>query len=141
IEGYQADELVVALAESGGQATARASRPDPNELMRAAKTVFIRSRTIYLNPGLLERELVKHPDFQSLNLKIVNNEKEGDLVIDVTLPFLTWTWIYTLTHAQTNTSLASGKVREITASQAAPKLVADLIARAQSLRSPTAPKR
>ncbi len=139
IEGYQADELVVALAESGGQASARPSKPDPGELLRAAKTVFIRSRTIYLNPIQLERELLKHPEFQSLGLKVVKIEKEADLVIEVTLPFLTWNWNYTLTHAQTSTLLASGKVREITAGTASPKLAADLIARAQSLRSPTAP--
>jgi uncharacterized caspase-like protein len=138
IEGYQADELVVALAESGGQATARASKPDPGELLRSAKTVFIRSKTIYLNPNLLERELAKHPDFQTLGLKIVKNEKEADLALEVTLPFLTWTWTYTLNHQASNTPLANGKIREITAGVATPKLAADVIARAQSLRSPAA---
>lgn len=138
IEGYQADELVVALAESGGQAMARASKPDPTELLRSAKTVFIRSKTIYLNPNLLERELAKHPDFQSLGLKLVKNEKEADLALEVTLPFLTWTWTYTLNHRASNTPLVGGKIREITAGVAAPKLAADIIARAQSLRSPVA---
>jgi uncharacterized caspase-like protein len=140
IEGYQADELVVALAESSGQASARASKPEPSELLRAAKTVFIRSRTIYLKPDLLERELLKHPEFNSLGLKIVKNEKEADLVIEINLPFLTWSWNYTLTHAQTRTLLVSGKVRELTAGVAAPKLSAGLIAGAQSLRAPGAPK-
>ncbi len=141
VEGYQADELVVALAESGGQAMARASKPDPGELLRSAKTVFIRSKTIYLNPNLLERELAKHPDFQTLGLKIVKNEKEADLALEVTLPFLTWTWTYTLNHQASNTPLIGGKIREITAGVAAPKLAADVIARAQSLKSPAAPKR
>jgi hypothetical protein len=141
LEGYQADELVVALAESSGQASARATKPDPGELLRAAKTVFIRSKTIYLSPIVLERELLKQPEFNSLGLKIVRNEKEADLVLEVTLPFLTWSWSYTLTHAQTGTLLVNGKIRELTASVAAPKLAAGLIAGAQSLRAPAAPKK
>jgi uncharacterized caspase-like protein len=141
IEGYQADEVVIALAESGGQATARASKPNPGELLRAAKTVFIRSRTIYLNPNVLEGELLKHPDFNSLGLKIVKNEKEADLVIEVKLPFLSWEWNYTLTYAQTGTLLVSGKVRGITDDTASPKLAAGLIAGAQSLRAPATPKK
>ncbi len=141
IEGYQADELIVALAESGGQATARAAKPDPGELIRAAKTVFIRSKTIYLNPILLERELLKQPQFNSLGLKIVGNEKEADLVIEITLPFLTWNWGYALIHAPTGTLLAGGKVRELTASSAAPKLAAGLVAGAQNLRAPNTQKK
>ena len=141
IEGYQADEVVIALAESGGQANARAIKSDPAELLRAAKSVFIRSKTIYLSPIVLERELLKQRGFNSLGLKVVKNEKEADLVLEVTLPFLTWSWSYTLTHAQTGTLLVSGKIRELTASVAAPKLAAGLIAGAQSLRAPAAPKK
>jgi hypothetical protein len=141
IEGYDADELVVALAESGGQAISRAARPDPSELMRAAKTIFIRSKTVYLNPASLERELVRQPEFGTLGLKIVRSEKEADLVIEINLPFLTWNWNYTLTHAQAGTPLVSGKVRELTASLAAPKLAASLVAGAHQLRAPAATKK
>jgi hypothetical protein len=86
IEGYQSDELTLAVSESG----APPAKPDPAELIRAAKTIHVRSNTIFLKPKLLEDELLKQPDFQALGLKIVTDAKDADLVVDVTLPFLSW---------------------------------------------------
>jgi uncharacterized caspase-like protein len=137
IDGYQSDELTLAVSESG----APPAKPNPAVLTRAARTIHVRSKTIYLRPKLLEDELLKQPDFQALGLKIVPTDKEADLVVDVTLPFLTWTWTYVVTHQASNTQLANGKIREITAGLAAPKLAKDMITRLQALRAPAAPKR
>jgi len=131
VEGYQSDELTLAVSESG----APPAKPDPAELIRAAKTIHVRSKTIYLKPKLLEDELLKQPDFQALGLKLVTDVKDADLVVDVTLPFLTWTWTYVVTHQASNTQLADGKIREITAGLASPKLAKDLAARLQTLRT------
>jgi hypothetical protein len=136
IEGYQSDELTLAVSEGGAPA-----KPDPAELTRAARTIHVRSNTIFLKPKLLEDELLKQPEFQALGLKIVTDVKEADLVVDVTLPFLSWTWTYVVTHQATNTQLADGKIREITAGFASPKLARDLVTRLQALREPAAPKR
>jgi hypothetical protein len=133
IEGYQSDELTLAVSESG----APPAKPDPAELIRAAKTIHVRSNTIFLKPKLLEDELLKQPEFQALGLKIVGDIKEADLVVDVTLPFLTWTWIYVVKHQASNTQLADGKIREITAGLASPKLAKDMAARLQALRTPS----
>jgi len=131
IEGYQSDELTLAVSESG----APPAKPDPIELIRGAKTIHVRSKTIYLKPKLLEDELLKQPEFQALRLKFVTDAKDADLVVDVTLPFLTWTWTYVVTHQASNTQLANGKIREITAGLASPKLAKDLAARLQSLKT------
>jgi len=131
IEGYQSDELTLAVSESG----APPAKPDPAELIRAAKTIHVRSKTIFLTPKLLEDELLKQPDFQALRLKFVTEVKDADLVVDVTLPFLTWTWTYVVTHQASNTQLADGKIREITAGLASPKLAKDMAARLQTLRT------
>ncbi|MGH9767740.1 MAG: caspase family protein, partial [Blastocatellia bacterium] len=141
IEGYQADELALATSESGSQPRGQAGKPDPTELFRAAKTIHIRSKTIYLRQKLLEDELLKQPGFQDLGLKIVPAPTEADLVVDVTLPFLTWMWTYVVTHQSSNTPIANGKIREITAGVASPKLAKDLLTRLQALRTPTAPKK
>ena len=85
---------------------------------------------------MLEDELLKQPDFQALGLKIVTDVKEADLVMDVTLPFLTWTWTYVVTHQASNTQLANGKIREITAGFASPKLAKDMASQLKSLRTP-----
>ncbi len=141
IEGYQADELALAVSESGAQPRGQAGKPELGDLLRAAKTIHIRSKTIYLRQKLLEDELLKQPDFQGLGLKIVPSLSEADLVVDVTLPFLTWMWTYVVTHQTSNTPLTNGKIREITAGYASPKLAKDMVTRLQALRSPAAPKR
>jgi uncharacterized caspase-like protein len=131
IEGYQSDELTLAVSESG----APPAKPEPAELIRAARTIHVRSKTIYLRPKLLEDELLKQPDFQALGLKIVGDVKEADLVVEVTLPFLTWMWTYVVTHQASDTQLANGKIREITAGFASPKLAKEISARLQTLRT------
>jgi uncharacterized caspase-like protein len=137
IEGYQSDELTLAVSESG----APPAKPEPAELIRAARTIHIRSKTIYLRPKLLEDELLKQPEFQTLDLKIVADAKDADLVMDVTLPFLSWTWTYVVTHQASNTQLANGKIREITAGFASPKLAKDMASRLQTLREPAPSKK
>jgi hypothetical protein len=132
-DGYQPDEVVLSFTGSSGQATASTGKPQPGELLRAAKTIFIRPRTIYLREGLLNDELRKHPDFNSLGLTFAKDEKEADLVVAVTLPFMSWTWNYTVTHSRTNTLLAKGSVGGVTQGAAAPKLAAALVTRLQSL--------
>jgi hypothetical protein len=138
IEGYQSDKLTLAISESG----AAPAKPDPAYLARAARTIHVRSKTTFLrNTKLLEDELLKQPDFQTMGLTITGDIKEADLVVDVNLPFLTWNWIYVVTHQATNIQLAKGNIRELTAGIASPKLAKDLVARLQALRAPAAPKR
>jgi formylglycine-generating enzyme required for sulfatase activity len=115
-------------------------KPDPAELIRAAKTIHIRSKTTFFREKLLEDELLKQPDFQSLGLMIVGDIKKADLVVDVTLPFLTWNFTYAVTHQASNTQLAKGRVRELTAGAASPRLAKDMVARLQALRTSTTTK-
>jgi hypothetical protein len=141
IEGYEAEDLEMFSSESSGQTGADAANANLAELVRSAETIHIRSKTVYLNAALLEAELRKLPEFQALKLKTVNDAKEADLVVEVTLPFLTWMWNFTVTHRTGNTLIASGKLRELTAATAAPKLAKDLATRLQTLREPTSPRR
>ncbi|MGH9939433.1 MAG: caspase family protein [Blastocatellia bacterium] len=141
IEGYQADELTLAISQSVSQKQSQPAESDPAVLARAAKTIHVRSKTIYLKSKLLEDELLKQPGFQGLGLKIVSAPLAADLVVEVTLPFLTWTWTYTVTHQVSSTPLADGKLREITAGVASPKLANDLVTRLQALRTPAEPRK
>ena len=110
-------------------------------MTRTARTIHIRSKTVYLKPKLLEDELLKLPDFKGMGLKITGDPKEADLVMEVTLPFLTWMWTYVVTHQASNTPIANGKIREITAGTASPKLARDLVTRLQELRAPGPPRK
>ena len=72
-----------------------------------------------------------------LDLKIVNDEKDADLVIEVRLPALTWMWSYTIIHRQSNTTLASGKERGLTDDSVSPRLAKNLIDNLQRIRNST----
>jgi hypothetical protein len=120
------------LPDSGGQPGDQNSTL--SELARNAQTVHIRSKTIYLNPALLEAELRKLPEFQTLKLKLSSEAKDADLIVEITLPFLTWMWNFTVTHRESNTVLFSDKLRELTAGVAAPRLAKEVVTRLQALR-------
>lgn len=135
IEGYESDNLVVFLPDAGGQQRLLSAKPDPSELARNSKTIFVRSKTIYLNPNMLESELSKLPEFQALNFTLTRNLAEADLVVEVTLPFLTWEWNFALSHRGSGVVLATGKIRELTASTASPKLAKELTSRLQAMRN------
>ncbi|MBP6822176.1 MAG: caspase family protein, partial [Acidobacteria bacterium] len=100
VEGYEKEDLVV-FQSTATQAEAR--KPTPSELIRNSKTIQIRPKSIYMDKAVLEAELRKLPEFQNLKLAFADEGKDADLVIEVRLPFLTWTWNYTVTHRPTNT--------------------------------------
>lgn len=132
IEGYDAEDLEMFTADSG--AVAGATNANLAELVRTSETIYVRSKTVYLNPSMLEAELRKLPEFQGLKLKFVADVKEADLVVEITLPFLTWMWNYNITHRTGNTSIFSGKLRELTATVASPKLAKEISTQLQKLR-------
>ncbi len=98
------------------------------------KTIFIRSKTVYLKPNQLEAALLKRPAFLAGEWRILRNEKDADLVIEITLPFLSWNWTFELTQRTTAALLATGKVREATAGSAVPRLVDELLRGLEHIR-------
>lgn len=91
------------------------------------RTIFIRSKTVYLKPNQLEAALLKHPDFHAGEWRILRNEREADLVMEISLPFLSWNWTFELTQRSSGALLGAGKVREATAGTAVPRLVEEFL--------------
>lgn len=131
MEGYEKEDLVV-FQSTATQAEAR--KPTPSELIRNSKTIQVRARTMYMDKTVLEAELRKVPEFQNLKLTFVEEGKDADLVIEVRLPFLTWTWNYTVTHRPTNISLLSGKMGGLTDNSVSPNLAKALVKSLLDLR-------
>ena len=134
VEGYEKEDLVVFQAANTAQAETR--KPTPSELIRNSKTIQVRPRSVYMNKAVLEAELRKVPEFQNLKLTFAEEGKDADLVIEVRLPFLTWTWNYTVTHRPTNTSLLSGKMGGLTDNSVSPNLAKVLVKNLLDLRDP-----
>ncbi len=132
IEGYEAEDVVLFEPRTGNLADGR--KASPAELIRNAKTIQIRSGTVYMNEALFQAELRKLPEFQGLNLRLVPAGQPADLFIEIKLPLFTWTWNYTVTHRESNTLLLSGRMRGLTDNSVSPGLARDLVTRLLALR-------
>lgn len=91
------------------------------------RTIFIRSKTVYLKPNQLEAALLKYSDFQAGEWRIIRNEKDADLALEISLPFLSWNWTFEITQRTNAVLLGAGKVREATAGTAVPRLVDEVV--------------
>jgi hypothetical protein len=128
----EAGALAKTQAATANPCVQPAAPPPAQRARRVGKeiqrTLFIRSKTVYLRPPQLETVLLKDPEFQALGWRVIRNEKEADVVAEVTLPFLTWQWTVELTHRPTSALLGTVQVRETVASTALPKLAPQIIA-------------
>ncbi|MBO0725709.1 MAG: hypothetical protein J2P52_08935 [Blastocatellia bacterium] len=111
------------------------ARNESSDLLRSARTVFVRSETVYLRPESVENALRDRADFQSLDIAIVKDSRAADLVIDLNRPLFTFDFTYSVTHRQSSTLVASGKVTAFDGNGAAPKMAKELIKQIQSARS------
>jgi len=152
IEGYKADELVIAVAPIPSQADGVTSvrvkgqpLPEPVEILRTAQTVFITSKSKWFKAAMVESELRKRPEFDNYGLKLVKDKQKADIHIELDRPWLTYTYIYRMSHPETGLILASGKIVEkpgeksMTGSNAAVEVVNEVIKYIHNARTPPAP--
>jgi hypothetical protein len=85
---------------------------DPATIMRNAKIIFIRKKTIYIEAPELENELLKRREFQRWGLSITRNEMDADLIIEVSHKIFT-RFVYTVLDPRTNTVVATGKLSSL----------------------------
>ena len=85
---------------------------DPATIMRNAKIIYIRKKTIYIEAPELENELLKQREFQRWGLAITRNETDADLIIEVGHKIFT-RFVYTVLDPRTNTVVASGKLSSL----------------------------
>ncbi len=133
------------VAFLGGAAVfAQTPNPSPSTmggataLLRTAKTVYVQPKSYYMNREALERELVKHPEFNQLGLLVVRNKKEADLILEVYRK--KWTTRFTITaiDARTGTLVASCQESSI-GGDVEPKLAKCFIKQAKRERAQTEP--
>jgi mono/diheme cytochrome c family protein len=117
------------LATNSANRPAGAVLADASDLLRGARSLTIRSGTVYLRPELLEAALQKQPIFQSLGIAIVKEMDAADLLIDLNRPLFTFDFTYSVSHRQSSQALFSGKVVAFDGNAAAPKIAKELIRR------------
>ena len=96
-------------------AYAQTPRPAPEpasavSILRSAKTVFVQPKSDYMDREALERELVKHPDFNRLGLLVVRDKEEADLILEIYRK--KWTTRFTITAVDAHTGALVASCQE-----------------------------
>jgi hypothetical protein len=82
-------------------------------VLRSARTVYIRSKSVYFKSSELENELRKQPEFQQSGILVTRDETSADLIIEVGRKVFTSKFIYSVIDARSQIILLSGKVDSI----------------------------
>jgi len=90
-----------------------AARPTPNEVLRNAQTIFIRSKSVYFKASTLENSLLQQDEFQQWGLVITREESDADLIIEVGRKVFTTSFIYSVIDPKNKRVVASGRVNSI----------------------------
>ena len=115
------------------------TQQSPAEILRDFKSYYIKSDTIYLHRETLLKELEKRGEFSAWGLTPAEDSKAADVVIVITLPFLTWEWNYRMLYQPTGAELGKGKISAAVEKTAAPQLAAMIVKRIGEARPlPTA---
>lgn len=99
----------------------------PELIMGSARTIFIRSRTMFLKAHLMADELSKRPEFRGLGLQITREEKQADIRIELDRPPWTFIYEYTLINPETSVLLLKNKEIAFEGTLAAPKIAKKIL--------------
>ena len=98
---------------SAGSPQSETARPSPNEVLRSAQTIFVRSKSVYFKASTLENSLLQQDSFQEWGLVITRDETDADLIIEVGRKVFTTSFIYSVIDPRHNRVVASGRVNSI----------------------------
>jgi hypothetical protein len=101
-------------ARNAGQVSDSKAAPvtDSAAIMRQAKLIYVRKKTVYIEATELENELRKRPEFQRWGLAITRNEADADLILEVNRKVFT-RFVYSVLDPRTNIVVASGKLSSL----------------------------
>ena len=107
---------LAAFAPGAGAQTSpqtAASHAGPDDALRSARAIFIRTKSVYFKPSTLEHALLQHDELRQWGLSVTRNEADADLIIEVGRKVFTTSFVYSVIVPQTQTVVASGRVNSI----------------------------
>ena len=90
-----------------------AGQSAPGDVLRSARTVFIRSNSVYFKASALENALLNRPEFQQWGMAVTRDDADADLVIEVGRKVFTTRFIYSVIDPRTNRIVAGGKISSL----------------------------
>ncbi|MFL6211213.1 MAG: S1C family serine protease [Pyrinomonadaceae bacterium] len=93
-------------ARGPGSVVVKPSRPV--DVLLAAKTIYVTSRTTFFKPDQLINELKKKAELDAWGLSFVDDAQVADLILSIDHVVFTWKFTFTLTHQRTGVVVATG---------------------------------
>lgn len=101
---------------------------DPAGLLRTARSVYVRSNTVFVKAPEVEDSLRKRKEFRAWGMMVTRNLADADLVIEIERKSLTRRFTFTVLDARSMTVLTSGKTRSVLFGKKIPNKVAEKFA-------------
>jgi hypothetical protein len=98
---------------SDSNAVAAAPVTDSATILRNAKLIYVRKKSVYFKAQEFENELLKRPEFQRWGMSITRNEADADLIIEVGRKVFTTMFVYTVIDPRTDIIVTSGKLSSL----------------------------
>jgi len=86
------------------------ARSNPNDALRSAQTIFIRTKSVYFNPAALEQSLLDREEFQQWGFMISREESDAELIIEVNRKLFTNRFVYSVIDPKLKRVLLGGKI-------------------------------
>ncbi|HZB44060.1 MAG TPA: hypothetical protein VE360_02395, partial [Pyrinomonadaceae bacterium] len=86
---------------------------DPAGLLRTARSVYVRSNTVFVKAPEVEDSLRKRKEFRAWGMMVTRNLADADLIIEIERKSLTRRFTFTVLDARSMTVLTSGKTRSV----------------------------
>lgn len=123
------------------ESSAAIAGADPKQILKNAKTIFVRSKTSFLTVDTLDRTLVREKDWGQLGLTIVQDPRVADLLIEIDRPLFTYVHTFVIVDKRTSIVLGSGKVTAFDGTIASGGLAKDIVKIFASAKLPSASKK
>jgi hypothetical protein len=86
--------------------------PDPVRILGSAKTIYVKSSSVFVGEAVIESKLRKRSEFQQLGLVITRDPDAADLVLELKHDVFT-KYVYTAIDPRTSIVVASGKLSSL----------------------------
>jgi hypothetical protein len=134
-------QMPATMASTLPQSGAAIAGSDPKQIVKDARTIFIRSKTLFLTVDTIVRALGLEKDWPKLNLTIVHDERVADLVIEIDRPVFTYIHTFVIVDKRTSIVLDSGKVTAFDGTLASGGIAKQIVKFFATVRLPPSPKR
>jgi hypothetical protein len=125
--GSGANLQMPAKAADSPASSASIAGTDPKQILKDARTIFIRSKTTFLTVDTLERALTREKEWPKLGLTLVKDQRVADLLIEVDRPLFTYIHTFVLIDKRTSVLLGSGQATAFDGTIASNGLADDIV--------------